>query len=235
MRKQTTKFLFLFLLSSQAMAITMPAPPPELPDTLTSFRTRELALEDANIENSLSGESFEEIPLDENPFVPGDDTSGIVRYAHVYTPSMAVGIPENGLSIMRFYDLNGVPWDISSVKTENQGFSAEVTASPSELLIKQNSGASATTLAVTLNNYPSPLVFSLTSVRLEREGVKVNTLINAVRVKNLISSTGYVYPKIREVPKPNPLAESIKYDKQDAVQIEMNLIDAVRGLRLDEE
>ena len=151
----------------------------------------------------------------------------------MYTPSMAIGIPEYGLSIVRFYDLNSVPWDINSVRTENQGFYAEVSASPSELIIKQTSGATGTIMVVTLNNYPNPLVFSLNPVRLEREGVKVNTVINAVRVKTLINSHGYVFPDVHVVPLQNPDAEVIKYNQDDLTSIEENLLEAVRGLRIE--
>lgn len=225
--------LALLLLQGECSAITMPAPPPELPDTLTSFRTKEQINESRRIENELVKEEAQEVALEENPFVPGDDNSGIVRYASVYTPSMAIGIPEYGLSIVRFYDLNSVPWDINSVRTENQGFYAEVSASPSELIIKQTSGATGTIMVVTLNNYPNPLVFSLNPVRLEREGVKVNTVINAVRVKTLINSHGYVFPDVHVVPLQNPDAEVIKYNQDDLTSIEENLLEAVRGLRIE--
>ena len=106
--------LALLLLQGECSAITMPAPPPELPDTLTSFRTKEQINENTRIENELVKEEAQEVALEENPFVPGDDNSGIVRYASVYTPSMAIGIPEYGLSIVPA----GVAETLRKVKNE---------------------------------------------------------------------------------------------------------------------
>ena len=52
--------LALLLLQGECSAITMPAPPPELPDTLTSFRTKEQINESRRIENELVKEEAQE-------------------------------------------------------------------------------------------------------------------------------------------------------------------------------
>ncbi|MGN1281779.1 MAG: hypothetical protein ACI4UM_07745, partial [Succinivibrio sp.] len=191
-------------------AITMPSPPPELPDTLTKFRTLEQLNEGKRIDRDSSSQIIDSLEVESAPFVPGDDVSGILRIGYVYTPEATVGVPSYGASIIRFYDLEGIPWDISSVRTENQGFSAEVTASPSELLIKQGVGATSSKMVVTLDNHDSPLVFTLSPVRLKREGVMINTIISTVRVKSYTNIQGYVYPQIEKIPKPNPSDSNIK-------------------------
>ena len=117
------------------------------------------------------------------------------------------------------------------MRCENQGFLAEVTASPYELLIKQNLGASTTKMVVTLENYDNPLVFSLTPVKLVRDEIAINTIINTIKVKSYTNAQGYVFPEIHEVPKPNPSAEVVKLDNADIKTIEQNLIEAVRGLK----
>ena len=173
----------------------------------------------------------ENVEIESAPFVPGDDTAGIVRLDTVYTAEATIGVPNLGASIVRIYDLEGVPFEISSVRCENQGFLAEVTASPYELLIKQNLGASTTKMVVTLENYDNPLVFSLTPVKLVRDEIAINTIINTIKVKSYTNAQGYVFPEIYEVPKPNPSAEVVKLDNADIKTIEQNLIEAVRGLK----
>ena len=226
-------FLTGWLTSLSAMAITMPAPPPELSDTLTKFRTQEQMNEGRTINNE-SGDLSEETGVDSSIFVPGDITSGIYRNSQVYSPELTLGVPVYGASIIRFYDLSGIPWEISSVRCENQGFMAEVTASPSELLVKQGVGASSTKLVVNLINHNQPLVFSLSSVKLEQESINVNTIINSIKVRSYTNSQGYVFPEIKKFPKTNPAAKPVKYEKTSLTQVENTLIDAVRNLKLDE-
>ncbi|SFS34129.1 Putative outer membrane core complex of type IVb secretion [Succinivibrio dextrinosolvens] len=219
----------MLLLPFCAEAITMPAPPPELSDTLTKFRTKEQINESVNLSNGSSA-VVEEIEVESAPFVPGDINAGIMRLSENYSPLMTIGVPAYGSSIVRFYDLNGIPWDIASVECENQGYLTEITASPSELLIKQNVGATTTKLKVSLSRYDYPLVFNLSPVRLERDGVAVSTLVNTVKIKSATNSYGYVYPSIRQVPKPNPDAKMVKFDSTDLQKIEVTLLDAVRAL-----
>ncbi len=212
-----------------SMAITMPAPPPELSDTLTKFRTKEQINENVNLANG-NGAVAEDVEIDSAPFVPGDINAGIMRVAENYSPLMTVGVPSYGASIVRFYDLNGIPWDIAGVECENQGYHTEITASPSELLIKQNVGATTTKLKVNLTRYNSPLIFNLSPVKLEREGVAVSTVVNTIKIKSATNSFGYVYPAMRKVPAPNPNAKSVKFDSTDLNKVEDTLLDAVREL-----
>lgn len=221
----------LCMMVTNAIAITMPAPPPELPDTLTKFRTQEQINEGKTIENDTFGLMSENVEIESAPFVPGDVGSGIVRLAAIYSPDITIGVPDYGASIIRFYDLQGVSWEIGSVRCEAQGFLTEVTASPSELLVKQNVGATTTKMIVELTNYDTPLVFNLSPVKLQREGVAINTIINTIKVRSYTDSQGYVYPTIHEVPKSNPNAQIVKFDASDLLNVETNLIDAVRGIK----
>ncbi len=221
------------LYAAEAAAITMPAPPPELSDTLTQFRTKEQLDENRTVE-SKSGPVAETVELPEAPFVPGDVDAGVMRNSDVYSPEMSIGIPYYGSGIVRFYDLNGVPWDITSVRCETQGFMAEVTASPSELLIKQNVGATSTKMVVELLGYASPLVFTLSPVKLAREDVAITTTVNVIKIKSYTNALGYVYPEPKQMPVPNPKASAIKFDSEDLVKIENTLVDAVRGINLNE-
>lgn len=226
--------LLASLYSAMSIGITLPAPPPELPDTLTKFRTLEQLNEDRTQDNSAYVPFTENVEIESAPFVPGDDSTGIVRIASIYTPEATVGVPDYGGAIVRFYDLEGIPWNIASVRCENQGFSAEVTASPSELLIKQGLGAVSTKMAVSLENYDTPLVFTLSPVKLERNGTPINTVIYAVRIKSYTNTQGYVFPNVHEVPKPNPQAQVAKFDGINLSEVENNLVEAVRAIKQEE-
>lgn len=225
-------YLGLILLSPLwAQAITMPAPPPELSDTLTKFRTQEQLNEDKVTDNKALNSLFEEVNVESAPFMPGDDVSGILRIAFTYSNKATIGVPAFGSSILRFYDLQGIPYEIASIKCENQGFEAQITASPFELLVKPRFGASTTHMVVTLTNYDRPLIFTLTKVKLTRAEVLVNTIISTIKVHSFTSATGYIYPKLKEFAKPNPKAEPIEFSKDSLIGIENALIDAARVLK----
>lgn len=221
-----------FIVAADA-AITMPAPPPELPDTLRNFRTKEQIRENQLLPNDEVVVNSEEVEIDSAPFVPGDDSAGVIRLSSVYIPETVIGVPELGAAIARFYDLKGIPWDIASIKIENQGFSAETTASPSELLIRQLQGAAATRMLVQLEGYQNPLVFTLKPVSLEHEGVRVSTVLQTVRVRSYQGVDGYLFPKIHEVPKPNPKAQTVHFENVDQSKIEKVLVNAVRELKYE--
>lgn len=226
--------LLASLFSAVSPAITLPAPPPELPDTLTKFRTLEQLNEEKTQDNGVYVPFTENVEIESAPFVPGDDSAGIVRISSIYTPEATVGVPDYGAAIVRFYDLEGIPWNISSVRCENQGFSAEITASPSELLIKQGLGAVSTKMALTLENYDSPLVFTLSPVKLKRSGTDINTVIYAVRIKSYTNAQGYVFPKVHDVPKPNPQAQVVKFDGINLSEVENHLVEAVRAIKQEQ-
>ena len=86
--------LLASLYSAMSLGITLPAPPPELPDTLTKFRTLEQLNEDRTQDNSAYVPFTENVEIESAPFVPGDDSAGIVRIASVYTPEATVGVPD---------------------------------------------------------------------------------------------------------------------------------------------
>lgn len=224
--------LGLCLSETVLAAMTMPAPPPELPDTLLSFRTREQQQELEIIEAEQQAVDQVEEVEDELPLsVPGDEATGVLRSSLLYVPGQAVGVPDYGSAIMRFYDLQGVPWDIDTVKVEHQGFMAEITASPSELLIRQQPGAATGTLAVNLAGYASPLVFTLRPVAMENRGRRITTSLNFVKVQSYLNAEGYVFPTILKVPEPMPGASPMIFDDLDHEELASILIEAVRQLK----
>lgn len=218
------------LLTAPALAvINLPAPPPELSDTLKNFRTQE-QLEEQRPVADVAPKHTEETELVQPP-VPGDDSSGVMRLSREYVPGQVIGVPVYGESILRFFDLNGVPWEITSLRVENQGFSAQTTASPSEILIRQTQGASSCTLAVTLNTYPSTLIFTLKPVSLSSGGVDVTTMLNFIRMRSAFGTDGYIFPEIHKVPEPNPGASTTVFNKATFASVEHNLTEVVLNLR----
>ncbi len=219
------------LAMAPAMAeLTAPAPPPDLPATLRDFRTQEQLDEMREIKNAEGGSGdVESLNIESSPFVPGDDSAGVVRLAYGYVPGIVMGVPDRGMLVVRFFDSAGAPWDIAQTRVENPGFSAEVTASPSELLVKQLQGAAGSQLAVTLSGRPEPLVFKLRPSRLERHGVPVTSMIVAV---SLPQSLGGDYAKPEEVqfPVPNPKAKPPKFADDAYDQAEQAVVSAVEGL-----
>lgn len=212
-----------------AAVINLPAPPPELSDTLKDFRTQE-QLQEQRPAADARPELGEETELAEPP-VPGDDSSGVMRLTRDYVPGQVIGVPVYGESILRIFDLQGIPWEITTLRVENQGFSAQTTASPSEILIKQTQGASSSTLAVNLNAYPSTLIFTLKPVVLNSGGVDVTTILNFVRVRSALGTEGYIFPEINKVPSPNPGATPTVFDEATFRSVEQTLTDVVLGLR----
>lgn len=214
-------------------AIRAPEAPPELPDTLKSFRTETQLREQQEIvdENANFEQEGEKLEISSAPFVPGDDSAGVIRLSGEYVPAQVLGVPHRGALVVRFFDLEGVPWDIDSIRLENPGFSAEITASPSELLIKQGSGVATTAMAVSLKGYDEQMLFTLRPVRLSRNGVKITTMLQSVRVRSTQSDHHYVRPEELSFPVPNPQAATAKFDRVDFNSVEDTLLKTVRALK----
>ena len=226
--------LLMLVCSSAQAVINAPAPPPELPETLTDFRTKEQQAEET-LELYAEGEQSEEAEFGDGPFVPGDDSSGVVRYSSIYSADQIVGVPSLGVTVLRFYDVQGIPWEISRAVVETQGFSADITAATSELILRQQAGAAVSRMIVKLTGYKQPLIFTLRPVLLEHGGVRVNTILNAVRLQSHQNVEGYIFPQIRTVPMPNPQAEKPTFDAETQERISMALISAVRALQVKTE
>ena len=88
--------------------------------------------------------------------------------------------------------------------------------------------------AVSLENYDTPLVFTLSPVKLERNSTPINTVIYAVRIKSYTNTQGYVFPNVHEVPKTNPQAQVAKFDGINLSEVENNLVEAVRAIKQEE-
>lgn len=48
---------------------------------------------------------------------------------------------------------------------------------------------------------------------------------------SVTNAQGYIYPKLQKVPKSNPNAQVVKFDKDAISKVEETLIDAVRGIK----
>ena len=114
--------LLASLYSAMSIGITLPAPPPELPDTLTKFRTLEQLNEDRTQDNSAYVPFTENVEIESAPFVPGDDSAGIVRIASIYTPEATDRVTSLG-DIAMYTDADEVPlWEVlDSVSKKEEG------------------------------------------------------------------------------------------------------------------
>lgn len=224
-------YLVLFILiklsivSSAYAAITMPEPPPELSDSLKDFRTKEqINLQRAQDSTGL----LYSVQNQELKVVSGDIESGVQRYDLRYRPLSIVIVPQFGQAIMRFYDVNGKPWDIRDFEFQNQGFEAQKSAIASELMIKQTLGASSSKLVVRLAQLQMPLVFNIRASKVVNEANKlVLTTISAVNLDVYKDLGEYVMPDIYQFAKVNPLASKIDYSHVNQDELVKNLIDAV--------
>ena len=210
-----TASLLYAMLSTVALAdVTAPQAPPELSDTLTDFRTKEQLSEQVYIE----GRNV--------PTIPGDLEAKVMRMSATYLPQYEVAVPRNGISILRFYDLNGYPLEIVSTKVENQGFLAEVTASPSELMIRQFQGAATTLLLVRLKGIDKNFIFTLKPLVLANQQSSVRTLLTAMTVNYYVEGTNYVAPEPYQFGQPNPQAQSLNFDSVNQGKLEQDLVSA---------
>ena len=231
---------FLLLLSltmifvNNSTAISLPAPPPELPETLTDFRTKEQVEEDSIVEAKLRNDNFDDINTVASPFVSGDEQLGIVRLTMNYQADTKIGVPAYGQTVLRFYSSDGVPLEITDIKLESPGFVADVTASASEIIIKQKAGCSNTSMIVSIAQSSSPLVFQLSSVYLKNKSTPVNTILTALKVKTYVQDNEYVVPKTVEIPKANPLASDVSANTQSFVELEEQMLKALDEIRYED-
>lgn len=217
-----TASLLYAMLSTVALAdVTAPQAPPELSDTLTDFRTKEQLSEQVYIEGRSDPQNSLNVPT-----IPGDLEAKVMRLSATYLPQYEVAVPRNGISILRFYDLNGYPLEIVSTKVENQGFLAEVTASPSELMIRQFQGAATTLLLVRLKGIDKNFIFTLKPLVLTNQQSSVRTLLTAMTVNYYVEGTNYVAPEPYQFGQPNPQAQSLNFDSVNQGKLEQDLVSA---------
>lgn len=219
---RTLGLLGLMLLSPGALCdVIAPAAPPELSDTLTDFRTKEQLLEHTYIEGKAAPQYSMEVPT-----VPGDLEARVMRLSATYQAEYEIAVPRHGLSVLRFYDLNGLPMEIVSTRLENQGFSAQVSAAPSELLIRQFQGASATGLQVRLKGINKNFIFMLKPLVLVNQQSSVRTLITAMTVNYYVEGSNYIEPVPYKFGQPNPQAQALNFDGVDQNKLEADLVKA---------
>ena len=214
--------LGLLCLSLPAHAdVVAPQAPPELSDTLTDFRTKEQLSEQVYIEGKSDPQNSLNIPT-----VPGDLEAKVMRMSATYLPQYEVAVPRHGVSILRFYDLNGYPMEIVSTRLENQGFLVEVTASPSELMIRQFQGAATTLLQVRLKGINKSFIFTLKPLVLVNQQSSVRTLLTAMTVNYYVEGANYIQPQPYKFGQPNPQAQALNFDKVQQGQLERDLVSA---------
>lgn len=201
--------------------VTAPQAPPELSDTLTDYRTKEQLNEKLYIEGKSDSKNSIEIPT-----VPGDLEARVMRMSAKYIPQYEIAVPRNGISILRFYDLNSVPLEVVSTRVENQGFLAEVTAAPSELMIRRLQGAASTSLLVRLKGIEQNFLFTLKPLILVNQQSSVHTLLTAMTVNYYIEGTSYIAPAPYKFEQPNPQAQSINFEEVQQSKLEQDLVSA---------
>lgn len=212
--------LSLFLSPAYADVIA-PQAPPELSDTLIDFRTKEQLSEKVYIEGKVDPQNSLNIPT-----VPGDLEAKVMRMSATYQAQYEIAVPRHGISIIRFYDLNGYPMDIVSTKLENQGFLAETTASPSELAVRQFQGASTTLMQVRLKGINNNFIFTLKPLTLVNQQSSVRTLITSMTVNYYVEGTNFIQPVPYKFGQPNPEAKTINYDSVNQDKLEQSLLKA---------
>lgn len=209
------------LMSAAHADVVAPMAPPELSDTLTDFRTKEQINEQLYIEGKADPENTMHIPT-----VPGDLESRVMRMSANYQAQYEIAVPRNGTSIIRFYDLNGYPMEVTSTRLENQGFTAETTASPSELLIRQFQGASTTILQARLKGINRNFLFTLRPLTLVNQTQSVRTLITSMTVPFYVEGNVYIQPEPVKFDQPNPNAKAMNFDKVNQEQLTLDMTEA---------
>ena len=201
--------------------VVAPQAPPELSDTLTDFRTKEQLTQQTYIAGRMELQNSLEVPT-----VPGDFEAKVMRMSASYLPHYEIAVPRNGVSIIRFYDLNGYPMEIVSTKLENQGFIAEVTAAPSELLIRQFQGAATSLLQVRLKGVRNSFVFALKPLYLVNQQNSVRTLLTSMTVNYYVEGTNYLAPTPYQFDQPNPQAKVMNFEGVEPERLLQDLLQA---------
>lgn len=209
-----------FIGSAHADVIA-PQAPPELADTLTDFRTKEQLSEKVYIEGKVDPHNSLNVPA-----VPGDIEARVMRMSANYQAQYEVAVPRNGSSIIRFYDLNGYPMQISSTRVENQGFLAETTAAPSELLVRQLQGAATSLMMVRLKGIDQNFIFTLKPLIMVNQKSPVRTMITTMTVNYYVEGVGFIKPEPYKFSKPNQAASTINFDSVNQRLLEEDMIGA---------
>lgn len=219
----------LLALTSPAIAdVIAPQAPPELSDTLTDFRTKEQLTEQLYIEGKVDEQNSLQVPT-----VSSDLKSLVMRLSGMYQAHYEIVVPRYGVSVVRFYDLEGSPVEIASLKLDQGGYIAEKTAVPYELILRQFQGAEDTLLKVNFKKYRVPAILKLRPVVLVNQQQPVRTLINVLTLNyNAESSRQKVYPykfqASRVLPSQNasnaPIITKVDMSEQELNALEQNLL-----------
>ncbi len=162
-------------------AFAPPAPPPELDETLTDFQTRQQLEAERFLQSGQGGELLE-LP---GPAAAGDEAAGVVRLTFDYTGDLTLFVPRHGRTYLKIIDGAGMPLEIQSFRQNGQAFIPELTASLSELMLRQYQGASSAQLVLKVKESPEPLLFRLHSKAAANARRAVTTFIYTIRVRKL--------------------------------------------------
>lgn len=155
--------------------VTAPQAPPELSDTLIDFRTKEQLTEQIYIEGKVDEQNSLQVPT-----VTSDLKAKVMRLSNMYQSHYEVSVPRYGMSVVRFYDLEGRPVEIAALSLDTSGYIAEKTAAPYELILRQFQGAETTLLRVRFKKYRTPALLTLKPMILVNQHQPVRTLITSL-------------------------------------------------------
>lgn len=216
-----------WMLSQVAMAdVTAPQAPPELSDTLTDFRTKEQLTEQIYIEGRVDKQNSLQIPT-----AASDLKAKVLRMSAMYQTNYEIVVPRYGVSVVRFYDLEGYPMDIESVTLDRPGYIAEKTAVSYELILRQFQGAENNLLRVKFKRFNQPAILVLRPIVLVNQYQPVRTLITCLTInynaeKNTMAFAPFRFhePDVTLAKPPVKTEAQRRALKADPKQLEQNLL-----------
>lgn len=230
-----------WMLSQVAMAdVTAPQAPPELSDTLTDFRTKEQLTEQIYIEGRVDKQNSLQIPT-----AASDLKAKVLRMSAMYQTNYEIVVPRYGVSVVRFYDLEGYPMNIESVSLDRPGYIAEKTAASYELILRQFQGAENNLLYVKFKRFNQPAILALRPIVLVNQYQPVRTLITCLTInynaeKNPMAFAPFRFHEPYVSPAMPPVITEAQRSalKADPKQLEQNLLHSamvVMPLSIDEQ
>lgn len=222
--------LLAYLNSHVAFAeVVAPQAPPELSDTLIDFRTKEQLTEKLYIEGKVDEQNSLHVPT-----VASDLKARVMRMSGMYQAHYEIAVPRYGVSVVRFYDLDGKPVDIRSVQLDRKGYIAEKTAAPYELTLRQLQGANTSLLQVKFKKYQALVVLKLRPMVLVNQQQPVRTLITSLTLNFKADNSHNVFApyklnntqttKDALAQKTKSKPEIVEYDAPIYAELEQNLL-----------
>lgn len=210
-------------------AFMPPAPPPELDDTLTDFKTEQM-LSAERYRQSGAGGSQLNLPA---PVLSGDEASGVARLSFIYTGGLTLFVPRFGQSIVRFVDGQGGPLEVTGFKEHGASFAPELTAALHELSVRQSGGASSGQLTVNLGQNAEPLVFTLQAKAAANAQRALQYMIYTIKVPSLSALKYYSTEPYRFVQLNS--ADVMPEGQVSFTQLQQVMLDGLQQMRAQEQ